>query len=75
VRQHAVVVYEKAGIAGRSELAAYFLHDLMLSEEERTVLAVPTAQSAACPRATASGNVGSAGIPSSVTTAGVDCSS
>jgi hypothetical protein len=27
------VVYEKAGLAGRAELAAYFLHDLMLPEE------------------------------------------
>jgi DNA-binding NarL/FixJ family response regulator len=33
VRQHAGVVYEKAGLAGRAELAAYFLHDLMLPEE------------------------------------------
>jgi DNA-binding CsgD family transcriptional regulator len=38
VRQHAGVVYEKAGIAGRAELAAYFLHDLMLPAEERDVL-------------------------------------
>ena len=30
VRQHAGVVYEKAGVAGRAELAAYFLNDLML---------------------------------------------
>jgi DNA-binding CsgD family transcriptional regulator len=35
VRQHAGVVYEKAGLAGRAELAAYFLHDLMLPEAER----------------------------------------
>ena len=34
VRQHACVVYEKAGLAGRAELAAYFLHDLMLPETE-----------------------------------------
>jgi DNA-binding NarL/FixJ family response regulator len=33
VRQHAGAVYEKAGLAGRAELAAYFLHDLMLPEE------------------------------------------
>jgi DNA-binding CsgD family transcriptional regulator len=38
VRQHAGVVYEKAGIAGRAELAAYFLHDLMLPEEQRETL-------------------------------------
>jgi DNA-binding CsgD family transcriptional regulator len=35
VRQHAGVVYEKGGFAGRAELAAYFLHDLMLPEGER----------------------------------------
>ena len=29
VRQHAGVVYDKAGIAGRAELAAFFLNDLM----------------------------------------------
>lgn len=40
VRQHAGVVYEKAGIAGRAELAAYFLNDLMLPEEKRDVLGV-----------------------------------
>lgn len=38
VRQHAGVVYEKAGLAGRAELAAYFLHDLMLPEEERETM-------------------------------------
>ena len=32
VRQHAGVVYEKAGIAGRAELAAFFLNDLMLPD-------------------------------------------
>jgi len=38
VRQHAGVVYEKAGIAGRAELAAFFLNDLMLPEHHsRTV--------------------------------------
>lgn len=30
VRQHAVAVYQKAGLAGRAELAAFFLEDLML---------------------------------------------
>ena len=34
VRQHAGVVYEKAGIAGRAELAAFFLNDLMLPEDD-----------------------------------------
>ena len=38
VRQHAGVVYEKAGLAGRAELAAYFLNDLMLPEGERETL-------------------------------------
>ena len=31
-RQHAVSVYEKAGVGGRAELAAFFLQDLMLPE-------------------------------------------
>lgn len=35
VRQHAGAVYEKAGLAGRAELAAYFLQDLMLPDGER----------------------------------------
>ena len=34
VRQHAGVVYEKAGLGGRAELAAFFLQDLMLPEKE-----------------------------------------
>jgi DNA-binding CsgD family transcriptional regulator len=38
VRQHAGAVYEKAGLAGRAELAAYFLHDLMLPEGKRETL-------------------------------------
>src|SRR5688572_26082214 len=38
VRQHAGVVYEKAGLAGRAELAAYFLHDLMLPDAEREAM-------------------------------------
>ena len=38
VRQHAGVVYETAGLAGRAELAAYFLNDLMLPEGERETL-------------------------------------
>jgi DNA-binding CsgD family transcriptional regulator len=39
VRQHAGVVYEKAGLAGRAELAAFFLHDLMLPDEEPAAVA------------------------------------
>jgi len=35
VRQHAGAVYEKAGLAGRAELAAFFLQDLMLPEDRR----------------------------------------
>ncbi len=35
VRQHATVVYQKAGLAGRAELAAFFLEDLMLPASER----------------------------------------
>jgi DNA-binding CsgD family transcriptional regulator len=38
VRQHAGVVYEKAGLGGRAELSAYFLQDLMLPDSEREVL-------------------------------------
>ena len=35
VRQHAGVVYEKSGLGGRAELAAFFLHDLMLPKPDR----------------------------------------
>lgn len=34
VRQHAVVVYRKAGLAGRAELAGFFLESLLLPEEK-----------------------------------------
>ncbi len=33
VRQHAIAVYRKSGLAGRAELSAYFLDDLMLPAE------------------------------------------
>jgi DNA-binding CsgD family transcriptional regulator len=33
-RQHASAAYHKAGLSGRAELAAYFLEDLMLPEQE-----------------------------------------
>ncbi len=36
VRQHAVVVYRKAGLAGRAELAGFFLESLLLPEEQGT---------------------------------------
>jgi DNA-binding CsgD family transcriptional regulator len=32
VRQHATAIYQKAGLAGRAELAAYFLEDVVLPE-------------------------------------------
>lgn len=35
VRQHAVVVYRKSGLAGRAELAAFFLEDLLLPVGEK----------------------------------------
>ena len=49
VRQHAGVVYEKAGIAGRAELAAYFLHDLMLPEAQREALGTRQNQNSLAP--------------------------
>ena len=36
VRQHAIAVYRKSGLAGRAELSAYFLDDLMLPVEQAT---------------------------------------
>jgi DNA-binding NarL/FixJ family response regulator len=36
VRQQALAIYEKAGLAGRAELAAFFLEDLLLPTESRT---------------------------------------
>lgn len=33
-RQHASAVYKKSGLAGRAELAAFFLEDLMLPRGE-----------------------------------------
>lgn len=38
VRQHGVVVYHKSGLSGRAALAAYFLEDLILPDEERDAL-------------------------------------
>ncbi len=34
-RQHAATVYEKAGLGGRAELAAFFLEDVMLPVADR----------------------------------------
>ena len=36
VRQHAVTVYDKAGLGSRAELAAFFLQDLMLPSRSPT---------------------------------------
>lgn len=33
VRQHAVSVYQKAGLSGRAELAAFFLEDLLIHKQ------------------------------------------
>jgi DNA-binding NarL/FixJ family response regulator len=54
VRQHSVVIYQKAGLSGRSGLAAFFLEDLMLPDQEREVIQVsgdghPAADSPAPP--------------------------
>ena len=35
VRQHAVAVYEKSGLAGRAELSGFFLGDLLLPDPVR----------------------------------------
>ena len=35
VRQHAVAVYQKSGLGGRAELAAFFLEDIMLPTDAR----------------------------------------
>ena len=43
VRQHAVSVYQKSGLGGRAELAAFFLDDLLLPDGARAV--APQAQS------------------------------
>ena len=34
IRQHAVTVYQKSGLAGRAELAAFFLEDLVLPRDQ-----------------------------------------
>ena len=40
VRQHSVVVYQKAGLGGRAGLAGFFLEDLMLPDQEREAIQV-----------------------------------
>lgn len=44
-RQHATAVYRKSGLSGRAELAAFFLEDLMLPDEQREVVRNRTADS------------------------------
>ena len=38
VRQHAVAAYDKAGVAGRAELAAFFLTDLPLATSDQRTM-------------------------------------
>jgi DNA-binding CsgD family transcriptional regulator len=40
VRQHSVVIYQKAGLSGRAGLAGFFLEDLMLPDQEREAIQV-----------------------------------
>jgi len=42
VRQHAAVVYKKAGLGGRAELSAFFLEDLMLPKPDGNGRSGPT---------------------------------
>lgn len=46
VRQHSVVIYQKAGLSGRAGLAAFFLEDLMLPDQEREAIRVSEGSSA-----------------------------
>jgi DNA-binding CsgD family transcriptional regulator len=41
VRQHAIAVYRKAGLAGRAELAGYFLGDLLLPAPRTRAAPIP----------------------------------
>jgi DNA-binding CsgD family transcriptional regulator len=43
VRQHAVAVYRKSGLAGRAELSAFFLEDLLLPATQTEAEPPPTA--------------------------------
>lgn len=47
VRQHGVMVYQKSGLGGRAELAAHFLEDLMLPDEDRKVVQAGADEAAA----------------------------
>jgi DNA-binding CsgD family transcriptional regulator len=48
-RQHASAAYQKAGIAGRAELAAFFLEDLMLPDHRRELLSAGPAPAGPVP--------------------------
>ena len=37
VRQHGIAVYRKSGLAGRAELSAFFLEDLLLPEDSGAI--------------------------------------
>jgi DNA-binding CsgD family transcriptional regulator len=41
VRQHAVAVYRKSGVAGRAELAAFFLEDLLVPSADTGASSAP----------------------------------
>jgi len=41
VRQHAVSVYRKSGLAGRAELAAFFFEDMLLPQADRPTAPEP----------------------------------
>ena len=42
VRQHAVQVYEKSGLSGRAELAAFFLEDLQIPGPTASATQIPS---------------------------------
>jgi hypothetical protein len=46
-----VVVYQKAGLSGRAELAAYFLDDLILPDAQREVVRVGADETGGAPGA------------------------
>jgi DNA-binding CsgD family transcriptional regulator len=60
VRQHSVVVYQKAGISGRAGLAAFFLEDLILPDQEREAIQVGGAERSSTKQLEAPGEDGSA---------------
>jgi len=76
IRQHAVTVYQKSGLAGRAELAAFFLEDLALPGEAEPVRSNPSASPSM--RASSPGSPTketlSAGMPSAPLPAGTDTS-